>query len=337
GYRERTLLWMRKTHAWVDDLRSCHSIRVVESCVYTYDPTKCKIRWVANAEGTHTKDATTRSNRPSCSSSSLHTSGKIASPSLTANEPSGGRKSYWISTRRSASLPIIIELVGGGWTRLQDKNGNWTTCVLVESIDSDTSPAIRALSISNCISYHNIGVDTTHLISNESTRYDKGKLFLHPNQDLFLLLHISFFFREPVLASPFHFPLGPSDSPQGYNLAQPLIMLRYHTFLWAVPFLTAGTLAKIVPKEPTENQSFRTGEAGSVLSSVFTDLMSGAQPEATVVSNVAESVSLTGPGASSFSWTCPAVESEGPVYSYMVNRSLHQSVGTNSFSTVYAA
>jgi hypothetical protein len=47
--------------------------------------------------------------------------------------------------------------------------------------------------------------------------------------------------------------------------------------------------------------------------------MSGVQPGTTVVVDVAASVSLTGSEAS-FSWICPTVDFDGPVYSYMVKR-----------------
>ncbi|PVG03681.1 hypothetical protein CPB86DRAFT_810738 [Serendipita vermifera] len=102
-------------------------------------------------------------------------------------------------------------------------------------------------------------------------------------------------------------------------------MLNYRAFLWVTPFLAMYTLARIVPTEPTENQSFRTGETCPITwtsdgavdgwKSMRIDLMSGVQPATSVAVNVAESVS--GSEASSFSWTCPSVEFDGPVYSYM--------------------
>jgi hypothetical protein len=52
--------------------------------------------------------------------------------------------------------------------------------------------------------------------------------------------------------------------------------------------------------------------------------MSGTPPSASVVETVAESVGTTGADPNTFSWTCPTVDFDGPVYSYMAsNPSLH--------------
>lgn len=45
--------------------------------------------------------------------------------------------------------------------------------------------------------------------------------------------------------------------------------------------------------------------------------MSGNPPGASVIDNVVESVGTTASDPTSFSWTCPPVDFDGPVYSYM--------------------
>jgi hypothetical protein len=47
--------------------------------------------------------------------------------------------------------------------------------------------------------------------------------------------------------------------------------------------------------------------------------MSGTPPSAFVIENVAESVGTTGADPTTFSWTCPPVDFDGPVYSYMAS------------------
>jgi hypothetical protein len=46
--------------------------------------------------------------------------------------------------------------------------------------------------------------------------------------------------------------------------------------------------------------------------------MSGTPPSASVIETVAESVGTTDADPNTFSWTCPTVNFDGPVYSYMV-------------------
>jgi len=105
-------------------------------------------------------------------------------------------------------------------------------------------------------------------------------------------------------------------------------------------------LAEIVPVTPTEDEIFRTGdncviswdpdtqpggwktmrigEHRSTLSShsrlnSSSDLMSGNPPSASVIETVVESVGTTESDPTSYSWTCPTVDFDGPVYSYKVN------------------
>ncbi|KIM25597.1 hypothetical protein M408DRAFT_331135, partial [Serendipita vermifera MAFF 305830] len=61
-----------------------------------------------------------------------------------------------------------------------------------------------------------------------------------------------------------------------------------------------------------------SGSAAWGLEAVGLDLMSGNLPGASVVDTVTDSVGTTSSDPTSFSWTCPPVDFDGPVYSYML-------------------
>lgn len=99
-----------------------------------------------------------------------------------------------------------------------------------------------------------------------------------------------------------------------------------HSPLW-IALVISPAIAEIIPAAPTEEEIFRTGEPCLIEWDADTqpggwktmriDLMSGTPPSASIIENVAESVGTTGADPATFSWTCPPVDFDGPVYSYM--------------------
>lgn len=122
----------------------------------------------------------------------------------------------------------------------------------------------------------------------------------------------------------------------------------HHLRLWVALATISPVFTEIVPVRPTEEEIFSTGEPCLIQWDADTspggwktmrigrvafiaihpehthpdtctlDLMSGTPPSASVIENVAESVGTTDADPNTFSWTCPPVDSEDPVYSYMV-------------------
>lgn len=126
---------------------------------------------------------------------------------------------------------------------------------------------------------------------------------------------LHFFFLPPRAGSSFFF-----------TKAQSTMHHRSSLFLIAAA-VASPALAEIVPLTPTEEEIFRTGDT-CVISwdpdtqpggwkTMRIDLMSGNLPGASVVDTVTDSVGTTPSDPTSFSWTCPPVEFDGPVYSYM--------------------